>query len=83
MIRLHDAIFALNSSIKVIRGDVAYDINDNVVEYDMAAAESKLAELQEAEASAQAAKAAAANTAISKLSALGLTADEIAALRGL
>jgi hypothetical protein len=82
MITLHEAIYALNSSIVTIRGEVAHDVNDNVVEYDMAAAEAKLVELQEAEASAKTAKAAAANTAISKLTALGLTADEIAALRG-
>jgi len=37
---------------------------------------------QAAQEAAKTAKAAAANTAISKLTALGLTADEIAALRG-
>ena len=30
----HDAIFALNSSVVTIRGDIAYDANNNVVEYD-------------------------------------------------
>ena len=33
----HDAIYALNSSIKVIRGDIAYDINGNEVSYDAVA----------------------------------------------
>ena len=33
------AIFALNPSVVTIRGDVAYDANDNVVEYDKAAVE--------------------------------------------
>lgn len=35
----HDAIYALNPSVVTIRGDVAYDANDNVVEYDKAAVE--------------------------------------------
>ena len=29
-----DIIFKLNPNIKVIRGDVAYDANNNIVEYD-------------------------------------------------
>jgi rhodanese-related sulfurtransferase len=29
----HDAIFATNSSVVTIRGDVAYDANENVVQY--------------------------------------------------
>ena len=39
MINLFTAIFALNPDITVIRDDVAYDANDNVVEYDKAAVE--------------------------------------------
>jgi hypothetical protein len=35
----HEAIYALNPSVVTIRGDVAYDANDNVVEYDKAAVE--------------------------------------------
>mgnify|MGYP003335733285 FL=1 len=31
---LHDAIFKLNSNVVTIRGDVAYDANENIVEYD-------------------------------------------------
>jgi hypothetical protein len=30
----HDAIYALNSSVVTIRGDTAYDANNNVVVYD-------------------------------------------------
>jgi hypothetical protein len=30
----HQAIFALNPSVVSIRGNVAYDVNENVVEYD-------------------------------------------------
>ena len=35
--RTHDAIYTLNPSVVTIRGDVAYDANDNIVEYDVAA----------------------------------------------
>jgi len=80
MINSHDAIFALNSSIVTIRGDIAYDENNNIIEYDKSAAEAKLAELQAAAEAAEQAKAAAKQSAITKLSALGLTADEIAHL---
>ena len=33
----HDAIYKLNPSVVTIRGDVAYDANDNEVAYDKAA----------------------------------------------
>ena len=36
---LHEAIYALNPTVVTIRGDVAYDAADNVVEYDRPAAE--------------------------------------------
>jgi len=36
---LHDAIYKLNPTVVTIRGDVAYDVNDNVVAYDKAQAE--------------------------------------------
>jgi hypothetical protein len=79
---LTTVIFQLNPTIKVIRGDVAYDEQDNEVAYDMAQAEAKLAELQaQAEANAQAV-IDAKQSAISKLTALGLTQDEVKALLG-
>jgi len=37
MIDNHTAIIALNPSVVTIRGDVAYDANNNIVEYDKAA----------------------------------------------
>ena len=40
---LHDAIYQLNPSIITIRGDVAYDANEQVVSYDLAAAEALVA----------------------------------------
>ena len=82
MIDITDAIFALNPSIKIIRGDVAYDANEKEVAYNMAQAQSKLSELQaHAEADAQAIIDTKAS-ALAKLAALGLTQDEVKALVG-
>jgi hypothetical protein len=82
MINLHHAILALNPAIVTVRDDVAYDQNENVVEYDVSLAQAKLVEMQaEREASQQAAQANKAS-ALAKLSALGLTADEIKAMTG-
>jgi hypothetical protein len=82
MIHLHDAILALNQSIKIIRGDIAYDEEGNEIAYEKSAAEAKLAELQAAETAKQEAEVAAKESALSKLTALGLTADEVKALLG-
>ena len=35
----YESIYALNPTVVTIRGDVAYDAQDNVVEYDKAAVE--------------------------------------------
>ena len=79
---LHEAIYQLNPTVITIRGNVAYDANEQVVEYDLAQAESKLEELQaQFEADAQAAIDTKVS-ALSKLSALGLTQDEVKALLG-
>jgi len=82
MITLHQAILSLNSSIVTIRGDVAYDANEQEVAYDKSAAEAKLEELQAQEAQAEQAKATAKASALAKLAALGLTQDEVKALVG-
>lgn len=79
---IHDAIYALNSSIVTIRGDVAYDANENIIEYDMAQAEAKLAEMQAEETAKQEAQVTAKQSAMAKLSALGLTENEVKALIG-
>jgi hypothetical protein len=82
MITLHDAIYALNPSVVVIRGDVAYDKDEKEVSYDLAAAQAKLVEMQQAEAQAQQAAETAKTSAMNKLTALGLTQAEINALLG-
>jgi phage terminase Nu1 subunit (DNA packaging protein) len=77
---LYDAIYQLNPTVVTIRNDVAYDKDENIVEYDLAAAEAKFAELQNAANTAAQVAATAKTSAIDKLTALGLTADEIAHL---
>jgi len=82
MITLHDAIYALNPTVTVIRGDVAYDANEQEVAYNKAQAEAKLAELEAAEVAQEQAQANAKASALAKLTALGLTQDEVKALVG-
>ena len=82
MIDIHQAILALNPAIVTIRGTDAFDVNGNPVAYDATAAQTKLTELQAAEVAAQQAQATAKASATAKLTALGLTADEITALIG-
>lgn len=80
MIHLHEAIYAINSSIATIRGEEAFDIDGNEVAYDKEQAEAKYQEMQEAEMIAWQDKDTAKQSALAKLSALGLTPEEIAAL---
>jgi len=82
MITLHNAIRELNPSIVTIRGDVAYDANEQEVAYDKAVAQAKLAELQAAESKAEQDAIAAKASALAKLTALGLTQAEVTALLG-
>jgi hypothetical protein len=82
MITLHEAIYALNSDIVTIRGDIAYDANEQEVAYDKSAAQAKLTEMQAAEVAQEQAQATAKASALAKLTALGLTADEVKALIG-
>ncbi len=82
MINLHDAIYALNPSIVTIRGDVAYDANEQEIAYDKSAAQAKLVELKAKEVADQEAQVSAKASALAKLAALGLTQDEVKALIG-
>lgn len=82
MINIHNAIYALNPNVVTIRGDIAYDANEQEVAYDMAQAEAKLAEMQMAEVTAWQDKDMAKQSAMAKLAKLGLTEDEVKALIG-
>jgi len=68
-------IFKLYPQVKTTNGDVAYDENGDVVQYDLAAIEAEF----ESEQTAQQTSLA---SALSKLKTLGLTDDEISALKG-
>ena len=75
MINITEAIYKLYPTVVTIRGDIAYDAQDNEVAYN----------LQAVTAQAQADAQAAIDTrtsALAKLAALGLTQDEVKALVG-
>jgi hypothetical protein len=67
------AVYQLHPEVAFIRGDIAYDINNNEVAYDINAVNQKVTENENAEAAHK-------QSALAKLTAIGLTADEIAAL---
>jgi len=79
----HDAVYALYPNVKSI-SDIAgaFDENGNKVEIDLNAMATKAAELQAAKAAAEQAAKDAKASALAKLTALGLTQDEINALIG-
>jgi len=70
-----DALRTLYPQIVNTIGDLAYDANGEIVKYDKDAVIAKQTEL---DAQAQSTKA----SALAKLTALGLTADEVKALVG-
>jgi len=85
---LHQAVRSLHTDAITITGNdvdllVVLGANNETIAINTANVAAQLVTLQTEYEEQQAAKAAATNTAISKLTALGLTADEIAALRGL
>ena len=79
----HKAIYNLYSTVKSIVENetlTAYDINEQIVSIDMSAVNAKAEELkQQADAEKQAKIDAKAN-ALAKLSALGLTEEEVQAI---
>lgn len=80
MIDIHQAIYALNPSIVVIRENIAFDANGQEVFYDKDAAQAKLLDLQAIENAAMQAVENAKQSALAKLMALGLTEEEALAL---
>ena len=75
MINLGQAIIKLYPQVTVIRGDTAYDADGNEVSYDLQAVTAQ------AQADAQAVIDTKAS-ALAKLTALGLSEDEVKALVG-
>jgi hypothetical protein len=78
----HEAIYNLYSTVKSIveNGNetlTAYDINEQIVSIDMSAVNAKALELQSIEEAKKQAKIEAKVSALAKLSALGLTEEEV------
>ena len=79
----HQAIRALYPQVVTISDiEGAFDKDGNKVVLDETAVNLKFVELQAAEVAAQQAQATHKQNAIAKLTALGLTADEISAITG-
>ena len=70
-----DALAKIYTNIARTVGDVAYDAQGNEVAYDINAVNAKVTEDEQAQATAKA-------SALAKLTALGLTQDEVKALIG-
>jgi hypothetical protein len=83
MIYQHEAIYMLYPNVIKINNITAYDKNDEVVEYDQDAVDAKAVELENQQIAKEQAKIDAKESAISKLSALGLTQEEIKSLLGI
>ena len=78
----HEAIYNLYPNVKKINGTTAYDENDNIIEIDMSAVNTKATELQSAEDAKEQAKVNAKVSGNQKLLDLGLTQAEATALTG-
>jgi len=79
----HQAIYDLYPQVVTIDdGTGAFDKDGNKVNIDESAVQAKALELQTEKTAKQEAEVAAKESALSKLTALGLTADEVKALLG-
>ena len=76
------AIYKLYTNVITIHGDEAFDANNNIVVYNINEVDAEVIRLQAAETAAQQAAESHKANAISKLTVLGLSTDEINALIG-
>jgi len=74
---IHQSIFKLYPQVTVIRGDIAYDKDENIVEYDLALVQAE----QEAEAKRQEALAYLASTDFMMTADYDKDTTEVRALR--
>jgi hypothetical protein len=84
---LHDAVYAVYTNAVTVRGNdidslIAVDVNEAPITLNKTTIASKLAEIQAEEINKQETELSAKQSAQNKLTALGLTADEIKALLG-
>ena len=79
----HKAIYALYPQVVTIDdGTGAFDKDGNKVEINQSAVDAKAIELQAIQTAAEQAKETTKTSALAKLTALGLTQDEVKALVG-
>ena len=76
----HKAVYKLYLNVVRIDNNIAYDADNNEVEYDLSAVQAKAAELQAEEEAIIQAQIDAKQAALNKLMALGLTEEEALAL---
>jgi len=79
---LIQALIKLYPNVATTVGDIAYDAQGNEIVYDIDAVNAKVAQDESDKLAAQQAAAAHKESAVAKLSAIGLTQDEINALLG-
>ena len=82
MIDITSAIYKNYPNIIRTIGDIAYDANGNEVAYDLSAVTAKIAQDEADKVAAEQAQATAKASALAKLTALGLSEDEVKALVG-
>ena len=77
-----NALLALYPQVTRIVGDIAYDADGNEVLYNINAVNAKVAQDEADALATEQAQATAKASALAKLTALGLTQDEVKALLG-
>ena len=79
---LFSALIKLYPQVVTSRGDIAYDADGNEIAYDLQAVTAQAEQDEADKIAAEHAQATAKASALSKLTALGLTQDEVKALIG-
>ena len=82
MIDIISAIYKLYPQVVTTVGEAAYDADGNEVAYDLSAVTAKIAQDEADKVAAEQAQATAKASALAKLTALGLSEDEVKALVG-
>jgi hypothetical protein len=81
-IQQQQTIIKLHPNVVLVRGDVATDVNGNVITYDLSAVEARMAQDEADKTAQEQAQVTAKASALAKLTALGLTQDEVKSLSG-
>jgi len=82
MINITEAIYKLYPTVVRTVGDAAYDAEGNEVAYDIQAVQAQVVKNETDKVAAEQTQATAKASALAKLTALGLSEDEVKALVG-